>query len=32
LDEYSFRYNHREDPDGMFHAFIGRIEKADPAS
>lgn len=28
LDEYSFRYNHRDDPSGMFHAFIGRIEKS----
>jgi transposase-like protein len=26
LDEYAFRYNHRE--DNMFSAFMGRIEKA----
>ncbi len=32
LDEYAFRYNHRDDPAGMFGAFIGRIEKAGPAS
>ncbi|CAN5620962.1 IS1595 family transposase [soil metagenome] len=32
LDEYAFRYNHLDDPGGMFGAFIGRIEKADPAS
>ena len=32
LDEYSFRYNHRDEPSGMFNAFLGRIEKADPAS
>jgi transposase len=32
LDEYSFRYNHRGDPGGMFNAFLGRVEKADPAS
>jgi transposase len=28
LDEYAFRYNHRDAPGGMFHAFLGRIEKA----
>lgn len=28
LDEYAFRYNHREDPDGMFSAFLGRVGKA----
>jgi transposase len=32
LDEYAFRYNHRDDPGGMFNAFLGRVEKADPAS
>lgn len=32
LDEYSFRYNHREDPGGMFSAFLSRIEKDAPAS
>jgi transposase-like protein len=30
LDEYSFRYNHREDERGMFGAFLGRIVKAAP--
>ena len=28
VDEYVFRYNHRDDPRGMFQAFMGRIEKA----
>jgi transposase-like protein len=28
LDEYAFRYNHRETPDGMFDAFLGRIAKS----
>ena len=32
LDEYAFRYNHRDDPGGMFNAFLNRVEKADPAS
>jgi transposase-like protein len=32
LDEYSFRYNHRDDPGGMFNAFLNRVEKADSAS
>jgi transposase len=32
LDEYSFRYNHRNDPGGMFNAFLRRVEKADPVS
>ncbi len=32
LDEYAFRYNHRDDPGGMFSAFLDRVEKADPAS
>ncbi len=32
LDEYSFRYNHREDPGGMFSAFLNRIEKDAAAS
>ena len=27
LDEYSFRYNHREGNAGMFDAFMGRIAK-----
>jgi transposase-like protein len=27
LDEYAFRYNHRDTPGGMFAAFLGRIEK-----
>jgi len=32
LDEYAFRYNHRDDPGGMFNAFLNRVEKADSAS
>lgn len=28
LDEYTFRYNNREDERGMFSAFLNRIEKA----
>jgi hypothetical protein len=32
LDEYAFRYNHREDPGGMFNAFVNRIEKDDPGA
>ena len=32
LDEYSFRYNHRKDPEGMFNAFLSRIEKGDPGA
>jgi transposase-like protein len=32
LDEYAFRYNHREDPGGMFSAFVSRIEKDDPGA
>jgi transposase len=32
LDEYSFRYNHRDDPGGMFSAFLRRAEKDAPAS
>ena len=32
LDEYSFRYNHRKDPRGMFNAFVNRIEKVSPAA
>jgi transposase len=28
LDEYAFRYNHRDTPEGMFGAFLGRISKA----
>lgn len=31
LDEYTFRYNNRDDERGMFSAFLGRIVKA-PAS
>ena len=27
LDEYAFRYNHRDEPGGMFEAFLGRIER-----
>lgn len=27
LDEYVFRYNHRDEPGGMFEAFMGRIDK-----
>jgi transposase len=30
LDEYTFRYNNRDNPTGMFNAFLGRIEKAPP--
>ena len=29
LDEYAFRYNHRDDPGGMFSAFVSRIGKGD---
>ena len=32
LNEYSFRYNHRDDPSGMFNAFLRRVEKNAPAS
>jgi transposase len=32
LDEYVFRYNHGKDPQGMFSAFLNRIEKASPDS
>lgn len=32
LDEYAFRYNHRDDPQGMFSAFVSRIEKGDPGA
>jgi transposase-like protein len=28
LDEYVFRYNHRDAPEGMFDAFLGRVRKA----
>lgn len=28
MDEYTFRYNHREEPVGMFRTFLGQIEKA----
>jgi transposase len=27
LDEYVFRYNHRDAPGGMFEAFLGRVRK-----
>lgn len=27
VDEYVFRYNHRDEPGGMFEAFLGRIGK-----
>jgi transposase len=30
LDEYAFRYNHRDEPGGMFNAIVGRIEKEAP--
>jgi transposase len=32
LDEYSFRYDHRRDADGMFAACVGRIAQAQVAS
>jgi transposase len=32
LDEYAFRYNNRDNPDGMFNAFLGRVRKAPPES
>jgi len=32
LDEYSFRYNNRNNPQGMFSAFVSRIEKGDPGA
>src|SRR6266567_2845725 len=32
LDEYAFRYNHRDAPGGMFSALLGRIEKAGPGA
>jgi transposase len=32
LDEYVFRYNHRDDEQGMFRAFLDRIEKVGPDS
>lgn len=33
LDEYVFRYNNRDNPNGMFDAFLGRIGKVrGPAS
>jgi hypothetical protein len=28
MDEYTFRYNHRESDQGMFRTFLGQIEKA----
>jgi transposase len=27
LDEFAFRYNHRDAPEGMFDAFLGRVRK-----
>ena len=30
LNEYTFRYNHREDPRGMFSAFVSQIAKDGP--
>ena len=30
INEYAFRYNNRDNPYGMFNAFLGRIEKASP--
>ncbi len=32
MDEFVFRYNNRDNPEGMFNAFLGRIEKAPPES
>jgi transposase len=28
LDEYAFRYNNRDNPAGMFNAFLGRVRKS----
>ncbi len=30
LDEYVFRYNNRDNSQGMFNAFLNQIEKAFP--
>jgi transposase-like protein len=30
LDEYTFRYNNRRAPEGMFSVFLSRIAKAEP--
>jgi transposase-like protein len=30
LDEFVFRYNNRDNPDGMFMAFLDRVEKVSP--
>jgi transposase len=30
VNEYSFRYNHRDDTTPMFRTFLGRVEKAVP--
>jgi transposase len=30
LDEFVFRYNNRDNPAGMFNAFLGRIRKLPP--
>ncbi len=32
LDEFTFRYNHRDDERGMFWAFLGQVAKAVPAT
>lgn len=32
LDEYSFRYNHRNDEAGMFAAFLSRVQKSEATS
>ena len=28
LNEYSFRYNHRDDERPMFHTFLGQVQKS----
>ena len=30
LDEYVFRYNNRTNSDGLFMAFLDRVEKVPP--
>jgi hypothetical protein len=32
VDEFVFHYNHQDESGGMFSAFLGCVEKADPAS
>jgi transposase-like protein len=32
VDEYTFRYNHRQEAAGMFDAFLSRIAKVAPAA